>query len=32
MAASGFIRSNAAKLYALVQKHGMKATRITITN
>ena len=23
---------NAAKLYALVQKHGMKATRITIVN
>jgi lipoprotein-anchoring transpeptidase ErfK/SrfK len=34
-ASHGCIRlhpQNAAKLYALVQKHGMKSTRITITN
>ena len=34
-ASHGCIRlhpQNAARLYALVQKHGMKATRITITN
>ena len=34
-ASHGCIRlhpQNAARLYSLVQKHGMKATRITITN
>ena len=34
-ASHGCIRlhpQNAAKLYALVQKHGLKSTRITITN
>ncbi len=34
-ASHGCIRlhpTNAARLYSLVQKHGMKATRITITN
>jgi len=34
-ASHGCIRlhpQNAAKLYSLVQKHGMKSTRITISN